>query len=71
MQNKIEVLMFVLAVVVLLVAIGVGPLLTLWSINTLFGLGIVYNFWNWLAVAWLNLATFGSLSMAIRSLKQE
>ena len=71
MQNKIEVLMFVLAVVVLLVAIGVGPLLTLWSINTLFGLGIVYNFWNWLAVAWLNLATFGGLSMAIRSLKQK
>lgn len=71
MQNKIEVLMFVLAVVVLLVAIGVGPLLTLWSINALFGLGIAYNFWNWLAVAWLNLATFGGLSMAIRSLKQE
>ena len=71
MQNKIEVLMFVLAVVVLLVAIGVGPLLTLWSINTLFGLGIVYNFWNWLAVAWLNLATFGGLSMSIRSLKQK
>lgn len=25
------------------------PLIAVWALNTLFGLGIAYNFWNWLA----------------------
>ena len=36
----------------LLIIVGliiVGPLLTIWSLNTLFGLGIAYNFYTWLA----------------------
>lgn len=59
------------ALVVLLAVIIAGPLLTIASLNTLFGLNIAYTFWTWLSVAWLNLATFGGLSMAIRSLKQK
>ena len=43
----------VLLVLLLIFLIGVGPLITLWSINALFGLGIAYNFWNWLAMAWI------------------
>ena len=69
MQNKIEVLMLVLVVVALLVVIGAGPLLTIFSLNTLFGLNIAYTIWTYLSVMWLNLTTFGGLSMAIRSLK--
>jgi len=37
-------ILFVLAVII------IGPLLVLWSLNTLFGLGIDYNFFTWVAV---------------------
>ena len=59
------------ALVVLLAVIIAGPLLTIASLNTLFGLSIAYTFWTWLSVGWLNLATFGGLSLSIRSLKQK
>jgi hypothetical protein len=39
----------------LLVLIAVGPFITIWALNTLFGLGIAYTFWTWLAVVWLGL----------------
>ena len=39
--------------VLLVVLIGLGPILTLMSINALFGLNIAINFWTWLACAWL------------------
>lgn len=46
-------LLLVLMVVVLLV---LGPLATIWALNTLFALGIAYNFWTWLAVIVLGAA---------------
>ena len=59
------------ALVVLLALMVVSPLLTIASLNTLFGLNIAYTVWTYLSVMWLNLATFGGLSVAIRSLKQK
>ena len=59
------------ALVVLLGAIIAGPLLTIASLNTLFGLNIAYTFSTYLSVMWLNITTFGGLSVAIRSLKQK
>lgn len=53
-----------------IVMIGVGPLLTIASLNTLFGLNIAYTFGTWLSMCWINLTTFGGLSLAIKSLKQ-
>ena len=58
------------ALVVLLGVIIAGPLLTIASLNTLFGLNIAYTVWTYLSVMWLNLATFGGLGLSIRSLKQ-
>ena len=58
------------ALVVLLAMIFVASILTIASLNTLFGLNIAYTVWTWLSVAWMNLVTFGGLSMAIRSLKK-
>ena len=43
------------ALVVLLGVIIAGPLLTIASLNTLFGLNIAYTVWTWLSVAWLNI----------------
>ena len=56
-------------IVVAVLMITIGPLITIWSLNTLFGLGIAYTFWTWLATAWLSLVTFGSVSSAIRNKK--
>lgn len=59
------------ALVALLAVVLVGPLLTIASLNTLFGLNIAYTVWTYLSVMWLNITTFGGLSVAIRSLKQK
>ena len=40
-------------IVILVIFVGLGPILTLMSINTLFGLNIAINFWTWLSVVWL------------------
>ena len=59
------------ALVVLLGVIIAGPLLTIASLNTLFGLNIAYTVYTYLSIVWLNLATFGGLGLSIRSLKQK
>ena len=59
------------ALVVLLAVIFVAPILTIASLNTLFGLNIAYTLYTYLSVMWMNLATFGGLGLSIRSLKQK
>ena len=59
------------ALVVLLALMFVSPLLTIASLNTLLGLNIAYTVLTYLSVMWLNITTFGGLSVAIRSLKQK
>ena len=46
-------------IILLIVLIGVGPVLTIASLNTLFNLNIAYNFWTWLSVVWLGGVAFG------------
>ena len=60
----------VAALIALLAVILVGPLLTIASLNTLFGLNIAYTVWTYLGVMWLNITTFGGLGLSIRSLKK-
>lgn len=46
----------IIAVVVLVVALVIlGPLAAIWALNTLFGLGIAYTFWTWLAMLVLSM----------------
>ena len=40
-------------IVIILVLIGAGPLITIWSLNTLFSLNIAYNFATWFSTIWL------------------
>lgn len=47
-------------VVLLVILIGLGPILTLMSINTLFGLNIAINFWTWLSVIWIGIVLNGT-----------
>lgn len=48
-----------------------GPLLTIWSLNTLFGLGIAYGVLEWLAMVWLSIVTFGGLGYKVNQLKDK
>ena len=40
--------------------IGIGPVLTIISLNTVFGLAIGITIWNWLAVLWLSMLLVGN-----------
>jgi len=60
-MNMKEALGVVGLVILIVVLIGVGPLITIWSLNTLFSLNITYSFWTWCAVVWLSLVTFGNV----------
>lgn len=54
-MNKM--LMIVVAAVLIIALVAAGPLLVIWSANTLFpALAIPYSIWTWLAV--LILGTF-------------
>ena len=41
---------YVIAGALIVALLVLGPLAVVWSLNTLFGLGIAYGFWEWLAV---------------------
>lgn len=47
---------FVILICVLLLIFA--PFAIIWALNTLFALGVVYNFWTWLSVVILNLTWF-------------
>ena len=47
-------------VILLIVLIGVGPILTIMSVNALFGLNIAINFYTWLSVVWLGIVLNGT-----------
>ena len=47
-----------LTMVGLVFVIVAFPFMVIWALNTLFALGIAYNFWTWLAMLILS-ATFG------------
>ena len=54
-MNKM--IMIVVAAVLIIALVAAGPLLVIWSINTLFpALAVPYSIWTWLAV--LILGTF-------------
>lgn len=53
-NTNLKIAFYCLLILVLLV---VGPLITIWALNTLFpALAIPYTFWTWLAMLVLNSA---------------
>jgi len=63
---KVGPLAFFAMVLIALGAIVAIPLITIWSFNTLFGMGIEYTAWTWLAAFWLQAVLTGSVGAAIR-----
>lgn len=45
--------LFILGLIVFFIAIG--PICSIWAINTLFGVEIVLSFKTWCAMAWIHL----------------
>lgn len=59
---KKDMLSISLILLIIVIAVGVGPLITLWAINALFQLQIAYTFLNWVAVVWLSSIAAGIAS---------
>lgn len=53
----------------ILVVLVFGPFVTIWSLNTLFGLGIAYSLKTWLATIWIQMVTFGGVQTAVKNTK--
>lgn len=51
-----------LVVIALIALVVVGPLITIWAVNLLFGLTIPMNIGTWFAALWL-----GGIGTALRS----
>lgn len=69
MKNAAVTGLGIIAIVALVVALVIlGPLAIIWALNTLFGLGIAYTFWTWLAVLVLS-ATINSGRNTIQKTK--
>jgi hypothetical protein len=59
-----DIIKIVLALVLIVVLVAIGPLLTIWALNTLFpALAIAYDFWTWLAVVILGAALRANVSV--------
>lgn len=59
MSDNSIVALVVIFLLVLAFMILVGPIFTIWSLNTLFGLEIAYSFKTWVAVNWMMLVLHG------------
>jgi len=60
-MNTLGVTGFVLLIILLIIFM---PFAIIWAVNTLFGLGIAYTFWTWLATVILS-AAFGKTSITV------
>lgn len=64
MKTDTTLVLVILAVV--LIAVGVGPLITIWSLNTLFMAGsIAYTFKTWLAALLLQMTLAGVIKSGV------
>tara|TARA_R110000782_G_scaffold56421_1_gene118435 strand:- start:138 stop:368 length:231 start_codon:yes stop_codon:yes gene_type:complete len=55
--------MIIAALLFFILAVGAGPLITIWSLNTVFGLKIAYTFWTWLGMLFLNTQLFSAFKL--------
>ena len=62
MTKSTKDLTVIISVIVLAVLIlGIGPILTIMSLNVLFSTGIAINFYSWMSTVWIMTVTFGGL----------
>lgn len=54
-----KVFSFVTLIALILVLVVIGPYFSILALNTLFGVGIQFNFGTWLAMAWTHMVLAG------------
>jgi tryptophan-rich sensory protein len=63
-MNNRSIGVIILAVAAIIFLIAIGPLITIWSLNTLFPvLAIPYTIWTWLATVFLFAAVRANVSV--------
>ena len=62
-----DIAMIISVLLIAILILGVGPILTIMSLNVLFNTGIVINFYSWISTVWLMGTTFGGIQTAIKS----
>lgn len=59
MNNGGEIFVVFVLLAIVIVLIVVGPIFTIWSLNTLFSMEIPYNFQTWVAMIWVHTILYG------------
>ena len=59
MNDAAETIVIVVMLVVVVTLIFVGPVFTIWSLNTVFGFEIPLTFKTWCGVCWLHMLLHG------------
>lgn len=62
-DRDIDVPAVILLVLLVALVLVLMPVVTIWSLNTVFDLGIAYGVAEWLAVAWLSIMCFGGVRL--------
>lgn len=62
MRKSMETGTVIALTVLALLLIVFSPLVSIWALNTLFGLGIQYSLATWAAAAWCSLLLGGSVA---------
>lgn len=65
MKNSATVLSMSVFIVLLIFLLGLGPVLTILSMNALFGLSIALSFGTWLSVFWLSMIGVGIVKAGV------
>ena len=58
--KSMQIILLISLTVLALILVGLGPLITIWSLNTVFGLNIAYTFWTWLGTLVLSSAVYAT-----------
>ena len=69
-KTNTQITIFAIVLITVVCIMIAWPLAVIWALNTLFiTLSIPYSFWTWLAMAVLNVSTFGGLASTIKNTK--
>lgn len=69
-QNK-DILWIILVVLLAILVLGIGPFITVWSINALFSTSIAYSFKTWLAMTWVQAISFSGIISQLVQIKNK
>jgi Na+/proline symporter len=70
-EDILKIIGVVLLLALIVVLLGIGPILTIISINTLFMTQIPVTIYTWLAMLWLKLTTVGAVVGLLKQIRNK